>query len=283
MKHVEIHIDEYLKGELTRAEAERIAAHLEECARCRQYRVWLEDLDGLTASARMEPPAEVVAGLKTRLAALPGRIDAEEVTVPPMPERTTPLFRTPAWLAYPGPLLKSAAVLILGVLIGYSLWGESDQPVITGSVESVTPVRSMPAAPSDTDPAIRQASLGSSHIEALEARITELERALMITWLARVEATVNHFVTGASEGMVDTTGTGSTNNLLTVAASMKSDAKAAGDTRMVNLFGQIESVLTEIGKVSIERDLDNARFIAGIIEEQGLLNTLQRIKVGLEE
>ena len=54
-------------------------------------------------------------------------------------------------------------------------------------------------------------------------------------------------------------------------------------TKTVNLFGQIEMVLTEIENVMVEENLGNARFIAGIIEEEGLLATLQRIKVGLEE
>jgi predicted anti-sigma-YlaC factor YlaD len=284
MKHIEIYIDEYLKGELSRSEAERIAAHLAECDQCRKYETWLKGLGEIADTARCEPPAAVTAELQARLAALPERIDRNEIEVPPVRERTTPLFTTPAWLVYPTPLLKIAAVLLLGVLAGYGIRGGSTahdpvtgSPILTEAMGTGTP----PAAVSGGE--ITQVTMSSSTTEALEARITELERALMITYLARVEATMTHFVTGTSEGNVALLPAETTRSLLTGTANLKTDAKKAGDTRMVNLFGQIESVLTEIEKVMAQQDLGNARFIAGIIEEQGLLNTLQRIKVGLEE
>ncbi len=286
MKHIEIYIDEYLKGELSRSESERVAAHLAECDQCRKYETWLKGLGEIADTARSEPPAAVTAELQARLAALPERIDRDEIEVPPVTERTTPLFTTPAWLIYPTPLLKIAAVLLLGVLAGYSIRGGSTgqdpvtgSPMLTEAMGTGTP----PAAAPVSGGEITQVTMSSSTTEALEARITELERALMITYLARVEATMTHFVTGTSEGNIALLPAETTRGLLTGTANLKTDAKKAGDTRMVNLFGQIESVLTEIEKVMAEQDLGNARFIAGIIEEQGLLNTLQRIKVGLEE
>ena len=79
MKHVEIYIDEYLKGELPRSEAERVAAHLSGCDRCRRHAEWLRGLDTLADTARIEPPAEVLAGLGARLSAIPEGIDREEI------------------------------------------------------------------------------------------------------------------------------------------------------------------------------------------------------------
>ncbi|MFC1530265.1 anti-sigma factor family protein [Gemmatimonadota bacterium] len=284
MKHIEIYIDEYLKGELSRSEAERVAAHLAECEQCRKHETWLKGLGVIADTARIEPPAAVTAELQTRLAAIPERIDRDEIEVPRVATRTTPLFTTPAWLAYPAPLLKTAALLLLGILAGYAIRGDSagqdpvtGSPMLTEAMGSGTPPAAVPGAE------ITQVTMSSSTTEALEARITELERALMITYLARVEATMTHFVTGTSEGNVADLPAGTTSSLLTKTANLKTDAKAVGDTRMVNLFGQIEMVLTEIEKVLTAEDLGTARFIAGIIEEEGLLNTLQRIKVGLEE
>jgi len=284
MKHIEIYIDEYLKGELSRSEAERVAAHIAECDRCRQYQTWLKGLGEIAGTARLEPPEAVTAELKARLAALPERIDRNEIEAPPVRERSTPLFTTPTWLAYPAPLLKTAAVLLLGVLAGYGIRGGltgsdplTGSPLFTESIETGTP----PATASGL--AITPVTMTSSTTEALEARITELERALMISYLARVEATMTHFVTGTSEGDVADLPAETTSNLLSKTANLKSDAKSVGDNRLVSLFGQIESVLIEIERVMAEQDLATARFIAGIIEEQGLPNTLQRIKVGLEE
>ncbi|MFC1627493.1 anti-sigma factor family protein [Gemmatimonadota bacterium] len=284
MRHVEIYMDEYLKGELPRAEAERVAAHLSGCDQCRSYAEWLKGLDTLAEAARIELPAEVLAGLEARLAALPGTIDREMGDVLSAHERTTPLARMPGWLVYPGPLLKAAAVLLLGVFVGYGIWGTSSQnsidvePAVTadyGRIEA-------PGTAGST-PQVMQASLRGTSTEELEERIQELERTLLIAYLARVEATVTHFISGTSEGVIAALPAGTTRNLLAATANLKTDSKATGDTRMVNLFGQIESILTEIEKISSERDLGNARFIAGIIEEQGLLSMLQRLKVGLEE
>jgi len=284
MKHVEIYMDEYLKGELSRAEAERIAAHLSGCAQCRSYSVWLKGLDTLADAARIEPPAEILAELEARLAALPGEIDSAPGDILSEHERTTPLVRMPTWLAYPGPLLKTAAVLLLGIFVGYGIWGSSSQssldvePAVTadfGRIEA--------PGPAGSTPQVMQASLRGTSTEELEERIYALERTLLIKYLARVEATVTHFVSGASEGVIAALPAGTTHSLLAATANLKTDSKASGDTRMVNLFGQIESILTEIEKISAERDMGNARFIAGIIEEQGLLSTLQRLKVGLEE
>lgn len=284
MKHVEIYIDEYLKGELPRSEAERVAAHLSGCDRCRRHAEWLSGLDTLADTARIEPPAEVLAELGARLAALPEWIDREEIDGRSRRERTTPFVKMPVWLAYPTPLLKTAAVLLLGVLAGYGIWGSPSQTGTDVKSPAFAEARRMEApAPAGSGPEVIQASLRGASTEELEERITRLERTLLITYLARVEATVTYFVTGASEGTVVTLPAEATRNLLAITANLKTDSKAVGDTRMVNLFGQIESVLTEIEKVSAERDLGSARFIAGIIEEHGLLNTLQRIKVGLEE
>jgi hypothetical protein len=52
---------------------------------------------------------------------------------------------------------------------------------------------------------------------------------------------------------------------------------------MVRLLGQIESVLMEMDRLSSERDLAGARRIATVIQQQGLLPALQRLKVGIDE
>ena len=284
MKHVEIYMDEYLKGELSRTEAERVAAHLSSCAHCRSHAEWLKGLDTLADAARIEPPAEVLAELEVRLAALPGEIDSAQEDILFERERTTPFVRMPTWLAYPSPLLKTAAVLLLGVFVGYGIWGPSSQSSLDIEPAMTTESSRIEApGPAGSTPQVMQASLHGTSTEELEERIYALERTLLIKYLARVEATVTHFVSGASEGVIAALPAETTRNLLTTTANLKTDSKASGDTRMVKLYGQIESILTEIEKISAERDMGNARFIAGIIEEQGLLSTLQRLKVGLEE
>ncbi|MFC1595298.1 zf-HC2 domain-containing protein [Gemmatimonadota bacterium] len=284
MKHVEIYMDEYLRGELPRYEAERVAAHLSGCDRCRSHAEWLKGFDTLAESARIEPPAEVLIELGTRLAAIPAQIDREEIDGRSEREKTVPFTRTPAWLAWSTPLLKTAAVLLLGMLVGYGLRGAPTQRTIADLPPAFAETERMVApAPAGSGPDVTWASLRGTSAEELEERVTELERTLLATYLARVEATVTYFVNGTSEGVVATLPAEATRNLLAATANLKTDSKTAGDTRMVNLFGQIESILTEIEKISTERDLGSARFIAGIIEEQGLLSTLQRIKVGLEE
>ena len=158
MKHVEIYMDEYLKGELSRAEAERVAAHLSGCDQCRSYFEWVKGLDILADAARIEPPAEVLAELETRLADLPGEIDREVGETLSERERITPLVKMPTWLAYPGPLLKTAAVLLLGVFAGYGIWGTSSQRGIDVEPPSITEAgRIVVPGPAGSAPAVMQA------------------------------------------------------------------------------------------------------------------------------
>ena len=281
MKHVETtYIDEYLRGELPRAQAERVAAHLKRCPRCRAFADWLGQLNRLAAQVRTEPPEPVVEELHRRLLGLPEQLATGEVIARPAPKPRQQLYRMSLWLRAPAPLLRVAAILLIGVFIGYGIWGRPAlrEPAIgtievaeSESPELARPVADMASAPAE--PATGQQ----------EARIEELERALLATYFAKVEAAMLHFVTGATEGELAPLAPETTQNMLSLTARLKADCKASRDMRMIRLFGQIESVLMEMDHLSRERDLQGARHVASIIEEEGLLYTLQRFKVSLEE
>ena len=120
-------------------------------------------------------------------------------------------------------------------------------------------------------------------ISELRARVSDLEEALMVTYFARVEAAMSHFVISANKGELSPMPAETVESLFSVTASLKADCKSMNDSRMVRLFGQIELVLMEIDHLSREHDLTGARQVATVIEEEGLLSTLQRLKVSLEE
>lgn len=281
MKHTETtYIDEYLRGELHRAQAERVAAHLKRCPQCRAFADWLGQLNRLAAQVRIEPSEPVVEELHRRLLGLPEQLATGEVIARPAPKPRQQLYRMSLWSRAPSPLLRVAAILLIGVFIGYGIWGRPArrEPAIgtievaeSESPELARPVADMASAPAE--PATGQQ----------EARIEELERALLATYFAKVEAAMLHFVTGAAEGELAPLAPETTQNMLSLTARLKADCKASRDMRMIRLFGQIESVLMEMDHLSRERDLQGARHVASIIEEEGLLYTLQRFKVSLEE
>jgi hypothetical protein len=64
---------------------------------------------------------------------------------------------------------------------------------------------------------------------------------------------------------------------------LKAEHKTADDMRMARLLGQIESVLMEMQRLTEEHDMAGSRHVASLIEEQGLLTTIQRLKVGVED
>jgi anti-sigma factor RsiW len=229
-------IDQYLRGELTAEEAARVAELLERSDSARAYAEWLEQLGSLTDQARIQPPESVVREMEARLLNLAQEMatGAGPVSEPGAAGRRT--LRVPVWLAAPSPLLRAAAVLIVGVLIGYGLWG---------------PQRA-------TEPLGREAP-GVSARKAADAPEAD--------------------AVAASAPVSEET----TRNLLSVAADLKAERKSADDVRMTRLLGQIESVLMEMDRLGRERDLSGARHVASVIEQQGLLSTLQRLKVGLEE
>jgi len=281
MKHAETtYIDEYLRGELPRAEAERVAAHLKRCPQCRAFADWLGQLNRFAAQVRTEPPESVVEELHRHLLGLPEQLVTGEVIARPAPKPKQQLYRMSLWLRAPTPLLRAAAILLIGVVIGYGIWGRPArrEPAI-GTFEV--------AESESPELADRVADMASAPAERvtgqLEARIEELERAPLATYLAKVEAAMLHFVTGATEGELAPLALETTQNMLSLTARLKADCKASRDMRMIRLFGQIESILMEMDHLSRERDLQGARHVASIIEEEGLLSTLQRFKVGLEE
>lgn len=284
MKHVEIYIDEYLKGELPRSDTERVAAHLATCPGCREYADWLGRLEGMAGVARLEPPESMVQELEACLLAIPDQVEAGEPEARPGRTRVEPLFRTPSWLAYPAPLIRTAAVLLLGVLAGFGLRGTPGRQAIgpqPAEMEESLAMRS--GALKAAGPAAIGMAPGETSVDELEERVAALERALVANHLARVEMTVLHFVSGTNEGNLTPIPPEASRNLLSVTSNLKANYKEAGDETMAALFGKIEIVLNEIERISSARDMKSARFVASIIEEQGLLSTLQRIKVGLEE
>lgn len=276
--HVEIYLNEYLKGELPRGKAEKVATHLVGCPRCREFAEWLGCLGRMADEACFEPPEDVVLELEASLLALPEHLTSTDFEPRPAPGRIEPIFRMPAWLAYPTPLLRTAALLMLGLLVGYGIWGTNGERGV--DLDLLTPTERV-AMRSEVSAA--PAALTGVTAEELETRVVELEKILLISHLARVEATVLHFVTGATENEVAQLSTQATQNLLSVTANLKANAKESGDTRMTRLLGMIEMVLMEIDKICCDQDLTAARHVASVIEEQGLLSTLQRLKVALEE
>ena len=281
MKHTETtYIDEYLRGELPRAQAERVAAHLKRCPQCRAFADWLGQLNQLAAQVRTEPSEPVVEELHRRLLGLPEQLATGEVIARPAPKPRQQLYRMSLWSRAPAPLLRVAAILFIGVFIGYGIWGRPArrEPAI-GTIE-VAESESPELARSVADMASAPAEPATGQ---QEARIEDLERALLATYFAKVEAAMLHFVTGAAEGELAPLSPETTQNMLSLTARLKADCKASRDLRMIRLFGQIESVLMEMDHLSRERDLQGARYVASIIEEEGLLYTLQRVKASLEE
>ncbi len=278
MKHVKTHIDQYLRNELSAVDHRKVDTHLAECAECRDYAGWISRLNHLVGEAGIEPPQQVVDQLQMRLLAIPERMSAGEITRQPLrrsPERTTVL---PSWISSPALLLRVAAILLTGTVIGY---GFRESLVTRQPVSLSTDMADAPKAAGRS--AAMEAVSQEPVISELQARVRKLENALMVTYFARVEAAMSHFVTSANEGELSPMPAETTERMLSVTASLKADYKVMNNSRMVKLFGQIELVLMEIDQLSRELDLTGARQVAAVIEEEGLLSTLQRLKVGLEE
>jgi len=276
MRHLTGQIDEYLRGELTAEQRTAVAAHLEACPECQAHAEWVEHLQGLVRDSRREPPPKVLAGLARRLLAVP----REAADRPVGPARRITLPALPVWLADPAPLLRAAALVVLGVLVGYGVWGR--RPAVeTPTMTDRTLAARAPAAEAVLAPA--PGAAGGEAIEALEARVQALEKAIYASHFARVEASMIRFVDGAAEGELAASDPGAWQGLLMVTANLKAERKSADDVPMVRLLGQIESVLMEMDRLSRERDLAGARRMVTVIEQQGLLPALQRLKVGIDE
>jgi len=274
MDHVHEQIDEYIRGRLPDEEARAVAAHLVVCPLCRAEAEWVGRLAGLARQAHPEPPDEVWATLQERLLAIPERFPTA---------RTNRLHRPNprAWSPSTFALVRAAALVILGVLVGYGLWGRPARlPVAGPPVGLMAEGRGSAAAVEGTAAA---AGTGGEVIEALEARIQALERTIYANHFARVEATMIQFMSSASEGRLTEFPSGFAQDLLLVTSNLKAERKSVDDVRMVRLFGQIESVLMEMDRLSRERDLTGARRMVSVIEQQGLLPALQRLKVGIDE
>jgi len=292
MDHVHEQIDEYIRGRLPDEEARAVAAHLVVCPLCRAEAEWVGRLAGLARQAHPELPDEVWATLQERLLAIPERFPATRTTRLRLPDPR-------AWSPSTFALVRAAAMVILGVLVGYGLWGRPARLPVADSpfglmakgrdsapaAQAPTPSRypvptDLPAAVEGTAAA---AGTGGEVIEALEARIQALERTIYANHFARVEATMIQFMSSASEGRLTEFPSGFAQDLLLVTSNLKAERKSADDIRMVRLFGQIESVLMEMDRLSRERDLTGARRMVSVIEQQGLLPALQRLKVGIDE
>jgi len=278
MKHVKTHIDEFLKGELSGADRAHVTAHLESCAECREYADWVKELNRAAAGARIEPPEHLVDELHTRLLALPAKLSEGELRTRTGRSAEPMVTRLPSWLTGPAPLLRVAALILIGIFIGYGFWGGPARRERTGGAGEVAEAPALQRRVAETAAAPREAAVGD-----LEARVQKLERALLATYFAKVEAAMTHFVTSATEGEISPPSPETTENILSMTASLKADCKTCGDSRMARLYGQIESILLEMDQLSRDRDLSGARYVATVIEEEGLLSTLQRLKVGLEE
>lgn len=278
MKHVKTHIDQYLRNELSAVDHRRVDAHITECAECRNYAGWISRLNRLAGEARIEPSQQVVDQLQMRLLAIPEQMAAGEITRQPLRRSHEKTSALPSWISSPAPLLRVAAILLTGAVIGY---GFRESLVTRQPVSMSTEIAD--AMKSARSGSAMEAVSPAPVISELQTRVSELENALMITYFARVEAAMSHFVTSANKGELSPMPAETAERLLSVTASLKADCKVVNDSRMVKLFGQIELVLMEIDHLSRERDLTGARQVATIIEEEGLLSTLQRLKVGLEE
>ncbi len=292
MTHVETYLGEYLRGELGRRRTEEVAAHLARCPRCAAHADWLRQLEDLATDARREPPAEIVSALEARLLALPellgaGTAGTAAPTAPPKRRGRTVAF--PAWPAVPAAAVRTAAAVLLGVLLGYGLWGpRSDRSVPSEEETGLTGAPAPALAARRSQAAIAPASEmefpgGAGATDELEARVARLERLLLRDHLGRVEAAITYFMSGTSEGRIVTMPAEVTRSLLSTTASLKLDYRSAGDEQLTRLLGQIESVLTEIERICCNQDLPGAVTVASRIEDGGFLSTLQRMKVGIEE
>jgi anti-sigma factor RsiW len=105
-KHPDVDLVPYLRGELTPAERERIARHLEECPDCRQDTEQLRDLLGDVARSIGEPPS--INWTRYR-AELREKLEAR---------RARPAW---AWWRQPVPLALSAS--LAGILLIVGVWG----------------------------------------------------------------------------------------------------------------------------------------------------------------
>lgn len=278
MKHVKTHIDQYLRNELSAVDHRRVDTHLTECAECRKYADWISRLNRLAGEARIEPPQQVADQLRMRLLAIPEQMATGEITRQPLRRSQEKISALPSWISSPAPLLRVAAILLIGAVIGYGF----RESIVTRQPVSLS-TDTADAPKSARSGAAMEAASQESVISELQTRVSELESVLMITYFARVEAAMSHFVTSANKGELSPMPAGTAERLLSVTASLKADCKTMNDSRMVKLFGQIELVLMEIDHLNRERDLTGARQVATVIEEEGLLSTLQRLKVGLEE
>jgi anti-sigma factor RsiW len=111
-KHPDTDLVPYLRGELTPADRERVARHLEECPDCRQDTELLRDLLGHVARSIGQPPelnwARYRAELREKLEARRGRR---------------------AWWWRPAPLALSAS--LASALLLVAVW--SGRQMLTGS------------------------------------------------------------------------------------------------------------------------------------------------------
>ena len=262
MKHRDIRLEEYLRGELSSAETARVREHLTACPSCRQQAAWLERLHELVRRVHSEPPDEVVAELNRRLL--------------PVPRHPARKDKPGTWARIPTfqPLLRAAALLLVGMALGWTA-----HEVRPGAPATFQPLAVQRDAPT-SEPISRTLALGGRetlrHPRDMESVITSL-------YLARVEATLIGFLTAASRGAIEAPEVTALDDLLSTTANLKADCKTTDDTRMARLLGQIESVLIEMDRLQRERDLPGARHVASLIEEQGLLSTLHRIKIEVEE
>ena len=278
MNHVKTHIDQYLRNELSAEDHRRVDAHLTECVECRNYAGWISMLTRLAGEARIEPPQQVADQLRMRLLAIPEQMAAGEIIRQPLRRSHVKTSALPSWISSPAPLLRVAAILLAGAVIGY---GFRESIVTRQPVSLSTDIADAPKS-ARSGAAMEEASQ-EPVISELRARVSDLEEALMVTYFARVEAAMSHFVTSANKGELSPLPAETAERLISVTAGLKADCKALNDSRKVKLFGQIELVLMEIDHLGRERDLTGARQVATVIEEEGLLSTLQRLKVGLEE
>ncbi len=258
--HVETYIDEYLEGRLPPARRAEVEEHLASCRRCREHMEWLRALRSMAEQARIEHPPEIMETLQTRLLDLPERLERTGTA----PSRT--LVRG-VWIR---PLLQAAALLLLGVGLGWVVRGGTGSAGPGGTTLSDAPA--MESA----------ARMMAEREAALQDRVQELEAALVSTYLTRVETAFMHFVDDADAGRPSSGDPGTYQDLLSLTANLKADSRSRGEERLGRLYAQVESVLLEIERLSRERDLPGARHVADLIEEQGLLSALQRMKVGVE-